>query len=92
MSYSFSVTASAKDEAKQKIGEQFDTVLAGQPVHSVDRDAAQAAAEAFVDVLHDPAANEEIRVSVSGSVGWRSEGVFTHSNVSVSAILATKPS
>ena len=85
MSYSFNVTAPTKDEAKEKITAEFDKVIASQPVHAADRDAAQAAAHAFVDVLSAPADGEEIRVSVHGSVGWRTEGNFTHSNIGVSA-------
>jgi hypothetical protein len=85
MSYSFNVAASTKAEAKARISAEFDKVVASQPVHAADRDAAEAAAAAFVDVLADPADGEEIRVSVHGSVGWRTEGEFTHSNVGVSA-------
>lgn len=85
MSYSFTVTAATKDEAKQKIAAEFDNVVSGQPVHTADRDAAQTAANAFVDVLADPVDGEEIRVSVHGSVAWQGEGNFTHSNIGVSA-------
>lgn len=90
MSYSFSVTATSKAEAKEKIAAQFDTILASQPVHAADRASAQAAAGAFVDVLKDPAADEEIGVGVSGYVSWRAEGEFTGANVSVSAGIRAK--
>jgi hypothetical protein len=85
MSYSFSVTAASKAEAKQKIAAEFDSILASQPVHAADRASAQAAAEAFVDVLKDPAEDEQIAVSVNGYVSWRAEGEFTGASVGVSA-------
>ena len=85
MSYSFNVTAASKEEAKEKIAAELDKVVLSQPVHAADREQAQAAASAFIDVLADPADGEEIRVSVHGSVGWREEGKFTHANIGVSA-------
>lgn len=85
MSYSFSVTATSKVEAKEKIAAQFDTILASQPVHAADRSSAQAAAEAFVDVLRDPAENEQVAVTVNGYVSWQAEGEFTGASVGVSA-------
>lgn len=90
MSYSFSVTATSKAEAKEKIAGQFDTILASQPVHAADRASAQAAAEAFVDVLKEPAGDEEITIGVSGYVSWRAEGEFTGANVGVSAGIRAK--
>lgn len=85
MSYSFSVRASSKAEAKDKIAAELDTVVTGQPVHAADRKAAQAAAEAFVDLLVDPVEGQLVNVSVSGSLGWRDPDgkEFTSSNVSV---------
>lgn len=85
MSYSFSVTAATKAEAKEKIAAEFDRVLASQPVHAVDRDAAQAAAEAFVEMLGEPIEGQHIAVTVYGSVGWRGENDFTSASVGVNA-------
>lgn len=85
MSYSFSVTAPSKAEAKEKIAAEFDKILASQPVHAADRASAQAAAEAFVDVLSGPADGEEIAVTVNGYVSLRAEGEFTGASVGVTA-------
>jgi hypothetical protein len=90
MSYSFNVTAASKAEAKQKIAAEFDSVLANQPVHAADRASAQAAAEAFVDVVNEPAEGEELAVTVNGYVSWRVEGEFTGASVGVSANVRAK--
>ncbi len=50
MSYSFSVVAATKADAKQKIADSFVNVVANQPSHAADRDAAVAAGGAMVDV------------------------------------------
>lgn len=69
MSYSFQVVAADKQAAKEKVAEQLAKVVEGQPVHAADRAQAQAAADAFIDLLPtDPA--RDIRVDVHGSVGW----------------------
>lgn len=90
MSYSFSVTAESKAEAKEKIGQEFDKVVLSQPVHEVDRAAAEAAANAFVDVLVDPSEQQQIVMSCYGSVGWRAQGEFHSANVSINASVAAR--
>jgi hypothetical protein len=62
MSYSFSVTASSKDEAGKKVDAELANVVNGQPTHKHDRQAAQDAAEAFINVLREPA---EVKLSAS---------------------------
>lgn len=88
MSYSFYAEAPSKTEAKAKVAEKLTEVVTAQPAHQADREPAQAAADAFIDTLGDPADGEVIKVTVSGSLGWRNEGDFTHVNVSVSAYRA----
>lgn len=90
MSYSFNVTASSKVEAKEKVAAEFDTILASQPVHAADRASAQAAADAFVDLVKEPGEGEEIAVTVNGYVSWRDEGEFTGASVGVSANVRAK--
>jgi hypothetical protein len=75
MSYSFSVTAASKAEAKQKIADSFDNVVKNQPSHAADRDAAVSAGGAFVDLLEHPADGQEIHISMHGSLGWRGAGL-----------------
>jgi hypothetical protein len=71
MSYSFSVTALTKDEAKQKVAEQFAYVVNNQPCHAVDKDAALTVANAFIDLLSDVTDGHEINVSMNGcSLRW----------------------
>jgi flavorubredoxin len=95
MSYSFSVTASTKAEAKLKISESFDAVVVGQPSHEADRIAVVNCGRAFVDLLEAPNESEEIYVSVYGSLGWRHSDsttphAFLSGSVSVSASIRTK--
>jgi len=90
MSYSFSVMAASKAEAKEKIAEEFDKVVVSQPVHTVDRDSAEAAAQAFVEVLAEPAEGQQISVYANGSVGWRAEGEFTSAGGNFTASIVAK--
>lgn len=89
MSYSFSVRAATKAAAKAAVAAQFDSMVHVQPVHAADRPMAQAAAGAFVDLLHEDESKDVI-VCVSGSLGWQGEGQFTSTNVSASAYLTIK--
>lgn len=90
MSYSFHVSAATKAEAKQKMAAEFDNVVSSQPNHKADRDAAQAAANAFVDVIAEPHEGDMVNVSVSGSLSWTGDNEFTSANVYVTASLKSK--
>lgn len=90
MSYSFTIQAGSKDEARERLASAFDTVVASQPVHVADRDAAQTNAEAVLNVLADPNDEQKISGSVSGYVSWSSENHFTSVNISASFSLAPK--
>lgn len=90
MSYSFTVKAASKAEAKEKVDEAFSGIVAGQTVHKVDRDAAVAAAGAFIDLLADPKENEEIQVMMNGSLSWRAENDYTGASVTVNAYTRIK--
>lgn len=85
MSYSFGITAATKDEAGVKVEAELAKVVENQPSHAADRQAAQDAAEAFIDVLKEPAEGECINVSMCGSLGWTDANNFTHASVNVSA-------
>lgn len=69
MSYSFYVRAATKAEAKEKVKEKLDEVVASQPVHEADRAQAQAAAEAFIDLLREDE-TQDVSVNVNGSSVW----------------------
>lgn len=70
MSYSFTIFASTKEKAKAMVAAKLDEVLVQQPVHRADRKQAFTAASAFIDVCEDPGPDEELSVSVHGSVTW----------------------
>jgi hypothetical protein len=71
MSYSFTVSGTSKADAVAKVAAEFEHVVAAQPVHAADKDAAVAAATAFVVLLQEPAENEFIAVNVYGSLSWQ---------------------
>lgn len=85
MSYSFSIKAGNKADAIDAVVTQFDSIVIAQPTHEADKKAAIAAASAFIELLSEPKINEEIRVSVNGSLGWDGVNptVFRHANVNV---------
>jgi hypothetical protein len=92
MSYSFTVRAATKLEAKAKVAAELSNVLNLQPTHVVDIAAAQAAAYAFIDLVGDDE-TKDLQVAVNGSVGWvhRSEPViYTQASVGVNAWLVAK--
>lgn len=90
MSYSFSAKGVTKDAAKDAAAAEFDKVVESQPVHAADRDAALATVGAMIDAVVDPAEGEEVRVSVSGYLSWRTEGEFITASVSAQAGVVAK--
>jgi hypothetical protein len=90
MSYSFSVTADTKEEAKQKIADRMDEVVTGQPNHAADRDAAVTVGQALVDTLYDPEEDEEILVNMSGYLSWTYEDPTEFSGASVNVSVAVR--
>lgn len=94
MSYSFSVSGASKADASAKVAAEFDKVVANQPPHAADKEAAVAAASAFIGLLREPTDSEQISVNVYGSLGWEGDysapTAFRSGNVSVSVSIATK--
>jgi len=90
MSYSFSVKAATKAEAKTRVTEEFDKVVAAQPDHKHDSKQAQDAAEVFIDLLADDD-TKHVSVSVTGSLSWKWDAkqakVYTGTSVSIYASL-----
>ena len=68
MSYSFNVRAADKAAARAAVAAELDKVVEAQPLHSIDRIHAEAAADAFLDLIGDPGEGQEVSVSVNGSV------------------------
>ena len=90
MSYSFGITAATKDEAGVKVEAELGKVVIAQPSHEADRQAAQDAAEAFIDVLKEPAEGEQITVYMSGSLQWTNDNVFVGASVNVNVYVGPK--
>lgn len=71
MSYSISARGATIAAALAAIGVAFDQqVVASQPIHARDRDAALGCAEAMSKQLGECPAGYEVAVSLSGSLGW----------------------
>ena len=86
MSYSFNVKAATKAEAVTAAEQEFDKVVAGQPIHARDRKAAMTTVASVLDVLPDDDA-KGVSVSVSGYVSWTEGEPFTQCSVNVGASL-----
>jgi hypothetical protein len=90
MSYSFNVRGTSKADVKAKVEAELDKVVTSQSVHACDRDQAEAAAAAFIDIVADDD-SKDIQVSVNGSVGWdRDPTHVTAASVAVSASLIAR--
>lgn len=89
MSYSFTVHAASKAEALDLVEAEFEKVVQSQPVHAADKEQAQAAAAAFIELMPDDA-DKDVHVTVNGSIAWtglNDDPSFTAASCSVSAWL-----
>lgn len=86
MSYSFNVRANSKAEAVTAAEQEFDKVVAGQPIHAKDRGAAMSAVADVLGVLPDDP-TKAISLSVSGYVSWTEGEHITQCSVNVGASL-----
>ena len=93
MSYSFNVFAATAAAAALAVSAKLDEVEAQQPIHEADKAHAFVATEALLDLLREPAEDEQISVSVSGSVSkYRAEDDgFNNVSLSVHANVTKKP-
>lgn len=91
MSYSFSIKAPTKIEAKAAVEAAYDAMMASQPIHARDRSAALAAAGSMIDLLVDDP-SKHIAVSVNGYVSWRDILAGDSSNPLIAASVGTSAS
>lgn len=93
MSYSFNVRAASKALVKAAIAAELEKVAAQQACHLRDKAQAQAAADAFVDVLTDDD-DKDVVVNMSGYLSgqWQGSDVtrIEGASVNVSAGLANR--
>lgn len=69
MSYSFQVQAATKGELLLKVADEFRKIAESQKEHSVDKDAAYAAASGMIDAISE-STDRDIRASCWGSISW----------------------
>lgn len=87
MSYSIGVVAATIQAAREALAVKFDeTVVKHQAVHAKDRDQALAAADAFLALLGPQPDNQDVSISLSGSLTWSQSDTdrFVWANCSVS--------
>ena len=88
MSYSFTVRAPNKAEARLAVASKFDEAIGHQVCHQRDKVQALSAAYAFIDLLSDDD-SKDINVNMSGSLSGTWSGsdvtVISVANVSISA-------
>jgi len=93
MSYSFTVRASSKAEAKFKVAEAMAKVVEQQQSHVIDQKQAITNAEAFIGLLADDE-TKDVVVNMHGSIGWTGQlgvdAVITSAGDGISAALATR--
>lgn len=93
MSYSFTVRAATKAEAKERVAAELEKVVASQSCHAADKAQAQAVADSFIDVLPDDD-SKDVLVSMNGYVSGNWEGStitrITSASVNVSVGLSAK--
>lgn len=68
MSFSFNVRAGSVHEAQTAVRTELEKVLAAQPIHDADVDAALSTSRRYLSVIGEPAAGHELCVGVNGSV------------------------
>lgn len=87
MSYSLSAKGATKAAALAALADAFATqVVANQKIHGADQAQALAAAEGFVGVLREPGENEEVTISLSGSLSWSSGDADASPPISSAAV------
>lgn len=72
MSFSFSVVAASKGEAKANVAEQMATVIAAQSIHAKDEAHVKATVESSLDLIADDE-TRDVSVYVVGSLSWEGQ-------------------
>lgn len=74
MSYSFFVKGATRNEVSDKIADEFEKIVEAQPIHKADRNIAESAANAALNLLaHD--ASKDVTANVHGSISSNDDGV-----------------
>jgi hypothetical protein len=77
MSFSFSIRAANKADAKAKCAQEMAKAVAGQACHARDLQQQLAAQHAVIDLLTDDA-DKDVYVSASGSLAGQWTGTDVH--------------
>lgn len=74
MTYQLAAKGATKDAAKEAIAAEFDKMMGVQAIHSKDRAAALANANACIDLLED-IETMGVSVNCNGYVSWNGSGI-----------------
>lgn len=85
MSYSFSARAKTKADVLAAVNVEFDKVVAAQPVHAQDMDAARGVAATFVALLPDDD-TKDVAVTCNGWISTTND-IITGTSVGCQASL-----
>ena len=70
MSYSFSGRVANRTLAREAIKVEWDKVVEHQPIHAKDRPAAEAMANAFLDLMDEEREDHALAYGCNGGVGY----------------------
>jgi hypothetical protein len=96
MSYSIAGQAATKQEALDILSAKMKEVVSQQPIHAADFEQALATAKAFVAIIPEPHVDQDVYISLSGSVSWINghqddpASIVTVASVNASASLTVK--
>lgn len=83
MSYSFSARGKDVEAMLTKVGSEFATIVANQPIHAKDREAVIAAVRELAEIV-EVEDGKELIASVSGSVYWQGTDTVRSASVNIS--------
>lgn len=83
MSYSFSVRGKTGEELVAEVEKQLDGIVANQPIHAKDREAASDAVSQLSDLV-ELEEGKVLQASVSGSIVWVADDVVRSVSLQVS--------
>ncbi len=73
MSFSFNARGADKAALKAALVDNFDRVVTNQPIHGRDVPAMKRLADAYVDLVEEPADGRDLEAIVSGSIGTNND-------------------
>jgi hypothetical protein len=90
MTYSFSIKATSKSEAKAAVAAEWDRIATQQPTHATDATVGVATANALIDLMGDDA-SKDVAVGMYGSINVTTLGELTTTGIGMTANVYLTP-